>query len=272
MDITLNVEQETVKLLQITDTHLFQADGGSLLSVNTAESFAAVVEEICVQRIDFDAVIATGDISQDHSFDSYRRFIDGVAPLIKPCFWLPGNHDQKAMMSSLLPSAQVQEPECILAGKHWQIIILDSQQPNVPHGRLSHSQLKLLQHKLAEGHDRHTLILLHHHPLLVGSQWLDQHALKDSSDFWNVVQQHPNVKAVICGHVHQCMEKEFAGVKVMATPSTCIQFKPNSNEFALDPLSPGWREIQLHADGEISTQVKRLANGKFLPDFTANGY
>ena len=44
----------------------------------------------------------------------------------------------------------------------------------------------------------------------------------------------------------------------MATPATCIQFKPDSNHFALDTLQPGWREIELHPDGRIETRVKRI--------------
>jgi Icc protein len=68
------------------------------------------------------------------------------------------------------------------------------------------------------------------------------------------------------------MDKEHMGVRVMATPSTCIQFKPNSNDFALDKTSPGWRELELCADGTVKSAVKRLANGVFQPDFDASGY
>ena len=68
------------------------------------------------------------------------------------------------------------------------------------------------------------------------------------------------------------MNREHLGVQVMATPSTCVQFKPNSDDFALDTLSPGWRELELKADGEIATQVRRLAAGSFAPDFNAEGY
>ena len=42
----------------------------------------------------------------------------------------------------------------------------------------------------------------------------------------------------------------------MATPATCIQFKPDSNHFALDTLQPGWREIELHLDGRIGNESK----------------
>ncbi|NMS52224.1 3',5'-cyclic-AMP phosphodiesterase, partial [Vibrio parahaemolyticus] len=100
-------------------------------------------------------------------------------------------------------------------------------------------QLTLLEEKLAEHPERHTLVLLHHHPLLVGSAWLDQHTLKDAEAFWQVVERFDNVKGILCGHVHQDMNVLHKGIRVMATPSTCVQFKPNSDDFALDTTSPG---------------------------------
>ncbi len=263
---------ESVKLLQITDTHLFAPNDGCLLSVNTADSFHAVVNEICIQKVEYDAILATGDISQDHSPESYQRFSQGIQQLEQDCFWLPGNHDYKPNMGTILPSPQIHTKEHVLLGKHWQMILLDSQVVGVPHGRLSDQQLILLEQKLSQYPDRHALVLLHHHPVLVGSAWLDQHTLKDSEAFWDIIQLHSNVKAVLCGHVHQNMERTHLGVKVMATPSTCVQFKPNSNDFALDKMSPGWRELELHADGTLTTEVKRLPNGMFQPDFGASGY
>lgn len=267
-----STKQDHIRLLQITDTHLFEPADGSLLSVKTAESFQAVVSTIAENKVEFDAILATGDISQDHSAKSYRRFESGIAPLSKPCFWLPGNHDFKPNMGSVLPSTQIQQVNHVLLGEHWQMILLDSQVVGVPHGRLSDQQLEFLDRKLAENASKHTLILLHHHPILVGSTWLDQHNLKDSEEFWGIVDKHTNVKAVLCGHVHQDMNRKRNDVTVMATPSTCVQFRPNSNDFALDALSPGWRELQLFDDGHFETQVNRLDFGQFQPDFTAEGY
>ena len=263
---------DSIKLLQITDTHLFEADEGSLLSVRTADSFAAVVQEILNHQVQYEYILATGDISQDHSAESYQRFAEGIAPLKKDCFWLPGNHDYKPNMGSVLPSPQIQSVEHLMLGEHWQLILLDSQVVGVPHGRLSDQQLTLLEEKLAENPQRHTLVLLHHHPLLVGSAWLDQHTLKDAEAFWQVVNRFSNVKGILCGHVHQDMNVLDNGIRVMATPSTCVQFKPDSDDFALDTESPGWRELELHSNGDITTEVDRLPDGQFQPDFTSHGY
>ncbi|OBT07365.1 3',5'-cyclic-AMP phosphodiesterase [Vibrio sp. UCD-FRSSP16_10] len=272
MEPQIVVTEDTVQLIQITDTHLFGDGERCLLSVNTGLSFQAVVEDIVMKDLSFDAIVATGDISQDHTTASYARFADGIERLIKPCYWLPGNHDQKSTMSSVLPSEQIHEVGHVLAGDYWQLIMLDSQVEGLPHGYLEQQQLQLLEQKLNQYPERHTLVMLHHNSLPIGSAWLDQHKLQKAHQLWEVLDRHQNVRAVLGGHVHQDFAKEHNGVQVIATPSTCIQFKANTDEFALDTLPPGWRYLQLHKDGHLSSTLYRLAEGCFVPDFDAQGY
>ncbi|WP_117235731.1 3',5'-cyclic-AMP phosphodiesterase [Vibrio maerlii] len=272
VETALSNAQGSIRLLQITDTHLFARTDGALLSVKTQHSFEAVVAEILAQQLEFDAILATGDISQDHTSISYQKFAKGIQPLDKQCFWLPGNHDFKMNMDAVFPSEQISAQPHVLLGEHWQMILLDSQVEGVPHGRLSEEQLELLDNTLAQNPDKHSLVVLHHHSVLVGSKWLDQHTLHDAHEFWDVVNKHDNVKAVVCGHVHQDLNTMHQGVQVIATPSTCVQFKPNSDDFALDEQSPGWRELELYADGRLETKVGRLPGNQFMPDFESDGY
>jgi Icc protein len=41
----------------------------------------------------------------------------------------------------------------------------------------------------------------------------------------------------------------------MASPATCAQFVPNSDDFALDDRPPGYRLLDLMPDGSIATEV-----------------
>ena len=263
---------DDITLVQITDTHLFADDKGELLGVNTLSSFSAIVTDIDNQSFDYDALIMTGDVSQDHTDASYARFEQGIAPLKKPCYWLPGNHDYQPSMQSVYPSTQIQKDTHILLGQYWQIILLDSQAEGSPHGFLTEQQLQYLSDCLSRYPERFSLVLLHHHPLLVGSQWLDQHCLHNSDAFWQTLEPFGNVKAVLCGHVHQDFHQIHQHVEVLASPSTCIQFKPQSSEFALDRVPPGWRSLVLKSNGQLETQVHRLDDEAFLPNFEAQGY
>jgi Icc protein len=96
---------------------------------------------------------------------------------------------------------------------------------------------------------------MHHHPLPMGSTWLDGVALRDATTFWSIIDANESVRGVVCGHVHQAADRTRNRVRFLSTPSTCAQFLPGSEFFALDDRPPGMRWIELHADGRIETEV-----------------
>lgn len=266
-------EAEVVRLLQITDPHLFSDEKTDLLGINTTDSFQAVIEEICDSSFDYDLILATGDLVQDHNREAYHHFAQMVKPLKKPLFWIEGNHDiQPQMTHSLAIYEQIQPYKHILAGKFWQIILLDSHLENIPAGELSPTQLEFLQRSLQSNPDRYTLIVLHHNILPTNSAWLDQHSLHNSEELAEILFPFKQVKALLHGHIHQEVDAIWKGYRVFATPSTCIQFKPNCDTFTLDNQPQGWRELTLLPNGQIETQVKRLKTAHFLPNFHSNGY
>ena len=262
-----------VRILQITDPHLFSTSDGQLLGVNTSDSFQAVLEAILNTSFQYDFILATGDLVQDHHREAYHRFAQMVKPLKKPVFWLEGNHDiQPQMANALSLYSQMQPHKHILAGDKWQIILLNSQIPGVPKGELAPQQLAFLRRALAKYPKRYSLVVLHHNILPTQAAWLDQHSLVNVEAFASVLRCFENVKAVLHGHIHQEVDRQWLDYRVLATPSTCIQFKPNHNDFALDNLPQGWRELSLLPDGSIETNVKRLATNAFLPNFASDGY
>ncbi|WP_447863869.1 3',5'-cyclic-AMP phosphodiesterase [Kluyvera sichuanensis] len=262
----------SVRVLQITDTHLFAEKDETLLGVNTWASYHAVLQAIHASARDVDLVVATGDLAQDHSSAAYQHFADGIASFAAPCVWLPGNHDFQPSMYSTLQDAGISPAKRVLVGENWQILLLDSQVFGVPHGELSEFQLEWLEKRLAEAPDRHTLLLLHHHPLPAGCSWLDQHSLRNAGALDNVLVRYPRVKNLLCGHIHQELDVDWNGRRIMATPSTCVQFKPHCANFTLDTVSPGWRWLELYDDGSLTTEVCRLAGCEFHPDTASEGY
>ncbi|AKU63275.1 3',5'-cyclic-nucleotide phosphodiesterase [Aggregatibacter aphrophilus] len=267
-----NTQQEVFRIVQITDPHLFKDTNGELLGINTQASFSQVLTEIQQQQYAYDLVLATGDLVQDSSDEGYLHFCEGVKAFEKMVFWIPGNHDFQPKMFDLLTKDNISAKKHILLGERWQILLLDSQISGVPHGQLSEYQLDWLLAKLKEYPQRYSLVVLHHHILSTHSAWLDQHNLRNAHELAYVLAPFSNVKGILYGHIHQQVDGEWHGYKVMATPSTGIQFKPDSNTFALDTVQPGWREIELHADGRIETRVKRIQHKTFLPNLQEEGY
>lgn len=261
-----------IRILQITDTHLFAGEHETLLGVNTYRSYHAVLQAIQAQCSHVDLIAATGDLAQDHSLEAYRHFSRGIAQLPAPCVWLPGNHDFQPAMVDALAEAGIAPSKHVLLGDKWQVILLDSQVFGVPHGQLSDYQLEWLERSLQAYADRFTLLLLHHHPQPSGCNWLDQHSLRNAHQLDAVLAQYPRVGNVLCGHIHQEMERDWNGRRVLATPSTCVQFKPHCTNFTIDDVGPGWRYLDLLPDGTLETEVFRLPGREFLPDMDSDGY
>ena len=262
--------QGDLAFLQITDTHLFADRQKELLGIKTVQSFEAVVKHASKYQ-HCQAVLSTGDLSQDHSAQSYLDFSQHIKKLKLPCYWLPGNHDiQSVMLPNLLSEGLAQTK--LIESDFWQVVLLDSQVEGVPHGKLSAEQLEFLQQALQKNPNKHTLICVHHHVLPGGSAWLDQHILKNSDQFLAVIKPFSNVEAVLSGHVHQAGDHLQDGVRFITTPSTCVQFKPNSDEFSLDCVAPGYRYLSLKMNGDIETVVERIDKDAFSVDEDATGY
>ncbi|MCD8547737.1 MAG: 3',5'-cyclic-AMP phosphodiesterase [Aeromonadaceae bacterium] len=267
----LPAQDAVVRLLQISDSHLYAEADGRLLGVRTADSFNAVIKAIVDQKLSYDLVLATGDLSQDYSTGSYQRFAQAVRPLAKPLFWLPGNHDDGPLMRNVMPEVGISNARQILLPR-WQILMLDTQVYGVPHGWIKPDQLGFLEHCLASQPERFALVCLHHHCHPVGCGWLDQHDLKNANHLLDLLARYPKTRLVLGGHVHQEYDQVHNGIRFLTSPSTCIQFMPGCNDFTLDDAGPGWRYLQLYADGHVATQVWRLPTGSFLPESFATGY
>jgi Icc protein len=85
--------------------------------------------------------------------------------------------------------------------------------------------------------------------------------LQNAEEFFDVIDRNPNVRGIVWGHVHQSYDALRNGVRLLATPSTCAQFLPHAEQFALDRQPPGYRTLELKADGSILTDLFWIGNG-----------
>jgi Icc protein len=174
-------------------------------------------------------------------------------------------------MHAALVDGLVDMPRQILTGD-WQILLLDTTVTGSNAGHLADSELTELDAALAAAPARPALICLHHNPIPVGSTWLDTMAIDNGAALLAIIDRHPQVRGVLWGHVHQQFDADRNGVRLLASPSTCVQFLPGSHDFALDDAAPGYRVLTLHPDGRIDSHVERLADYTVRIDRQAGGY
>jgi Icc protein len=260
-----------VEIAQITDTHLFADSAGRLLGLDTRRSLAGVVE-LALRRGSPDLVVASGDLAHDGSPAAYRSLRDSLSALNAPVYCLPGNHDQGTQLREHLNGDGFHCCADVRTANGWQLVFLDSTVAGSDGGRLSASELARLEDTLAADPHSPTLVWLHHQPLPVGSAWLDTMAVENGDELLAILSDRPQVRAVVWGHVHQEVDRDYRGVRLLASPSTCIQFEPGSEAFAVDDRTPGYRWLRLHDDGTLESGVERLAEMPGTIDLSSRGY
>lgn len=262
-----------MRLLQITDTHLFGDQKGKLLGINTQHSFRAVLEQSSSENKKPDIVLLTGDLSQDYSIKAYKRIAANVSEAFScPIYWIPGNHDLPSRMKTVFAKTTFNNDK-LIRSKKWQIILLDSHSPRHVSGYIVKKDLAWLDQCLGENPELYSLICMHHHPIHVNSHWLDNIGLRNAKEFLKIIDKHKNVRCVLWGHIHQEFSSTRKGIPFLATPSTCFQFLPNHDAFALDTVAlPGYRWLELKSSGKVTTIVKRAKNYKLTLDLNAWGY
>jgi Icc protein len=260
-----------LRILQVSDTHLFADRNKALLGVQPQKSFEGVLDLMRKESGKIDFIIHSGDLSQDYSEPAYIRIAEMLEEFKVPVYCVPGNHDDPKVMAAVYPHAAISNDRHIIT-KNWQIILLDSHKPGAVEGYLDHHQLNYLQHCLHTYPEHHAIALFHHQPVPVGSRWLDNLGLTNADEFWKIVYEFPRLKNVLFGHVHQEFEKVFNGIHCYSTPSTCFQFMRNQDRFGLENLPPGFRWINLHDDGRLETAVVRTDKYIGVFDEKATGY
>jgi Icc protein len=259
--------QKALEVLHITDCHLTKDRGGDLLGMNTYDSLMAVLEHAASQTKSPDYILVTGDIAQDGSVEAYQALKDALSGYSCPISWFPGNHDNRSAMAQVATTELVKVQEF----GDWRFVLLDSLCEGKVYGTLSDGELSHLESSLSEA-NQNTLVCLHHHPVAIDCEWLDRIGLTNNDEFLDIIDRHDHVQGVLWGHIHQDFFQRRNNKDFLATPSTCIQFKPLSKDFALDEIAPGYRWMTLHEDGKIETEVFRATQFEYTLDMSSNGY
>lgn len=264
--------QQPLRVVQISDSHLFARTDGRLLGLCTEDSLLLVLDKVRREQPRIDFILATGDISQDASPEAYQRFHDHLETFGVPNYWLQGNHDITAPMITTLGGRTRLSP-CVIDQGGWRVIMLNSSIEHQVPGKFTSAELDFLVKALEESRDRHVMVCLHHHPVPMGCKWLDTQVVRNAREFLDIVDRYTHIRAIVWGHVHQESDNVRNGVRMLSVPSTCVQFKTLSDDFAIEEdLNPGYRWFQLNPDGTLETAVSRVEGVKFTVDWSVKGY
>lgn len=247
-----------VLLAQLTDLHV----GGSENGVDPVPRLEAVVEAIRSLPNRPDAALISGDLTHDGGAAEYRLARELLERLEVPLHVIPGNHDDRALLRQAfdLPGVGDEPVDYAVEVGELRLVALDSNVPGRDLGGFEPKQLRWLDAELARGQGP-TLLAMHHPPLATGIEEWDgiNLAREEREALAEVVGRHPQLRAIVGGHLHRIAASTLAGCPVVSCPSAYLQARPDFHDEDVEfGGAPGFA---LHAllNGELSSQVESVA-------------
>ena len=261
--------------IQITDHHLMETEDKLREGFSPGHALRMVMKHIAEHVADkADFIISTGDLVEPDSDATYqcavkllgvnspaalpgpqRINVEGLKDY--PMYFLPGNHDNRELMTRyLFPDSKAPALyNFTFVHKGVQFVFMDwgpeSKACFLP--ETSAFLVQALQANLP------SVIICHQHVKRIGVRWLDDFLADDLEAFWEIVS-HPTIRekvlAILCGHVHITYEDEYRGVPILGLRSTAYPFaKTDDIQVILAP--PHYRYVHIH-DGVLTSRIYKV--------------
>ena len=256
------------RILQLTDLHVFAEPGMRLKGLPTRECLLEVIEYIRCQNVQFDHVVVTGDHTHDELQASYAAVRDLLHDWIPVLWQVPGNHDDRVVMrrvfSDRMADQQSEKIQFTFTTAHWLCLGIDTHVPGQVFGQFDATHIDWIQTCLKQYPDVSVVLFMHHPPVVFNSIWMDQIGLQGMELLHELIAKEPRIKLICCGHVHHESSHMIKQCQVVTTPATGIQFSPLGSTPNFVAEAPGFRIIELAADG-FASQVHRLPIVRYAP-------
>lgn len=248
-------------IAQISDTHILAPDADHPSVELRAQCLAACVDDINRQRPD--AVIFTGDTTQHGQPAEYARLRELLDPLLPPLYLVPGNRDDNAALRDAFRDKAYlpQQGECL----HYAVDVdgarlvgLDSTAAGERKGVFDKDRQEWLDSLLAHDPETPAILFIHHPPFDVDDHYVGGYRrAEEAAALAGIAGRHPQVKALICGHVHWLVECEWAGVPARVMPSIAVDLRKG-----IDETEARGRPIYVlhHLEGNVLVSEPRLVD------------
>ncbi|MCP3388056.1 metallophosphoesterase [Bradyrhizobium sp. CCGB12] len=230
---------------QLSDFHVRPRGRTAYGDVDTNAMFHDAIDAVLSLDPRPDCVVVSGDLT-DCGLDEEYRIVDaGLARLPMPVFVIPGNHDRREqLLQSLRPRHRYLPRDgfvnFVVDDFPVRLIFLDSVETGQTYGTFCAARQTWLRDALAAGRGKPTAVIIHHPPFLVGADGMDELRLFNATALKAIIEDHPEIERVLCGHYHRAITVRYAGTVGYVAPSTAHQvaldLRPGrSNRFIMEP-------------------------------------
>lgn len=221
-------------IAQISDTHLLPPALDQPAATLRADCLRRCIADINQQQPD--AVIFTGDTTQHGQTDEYALLRELLAPLEAPLYLVPGNRDDNAVLRSAFNDypyfpASGEFLHYVVDEHSVRLVGIDSTLAGERKGRFCPARQAWLEAVLSERPDRPTLLFIHHPPFDVGDHYVGGYRRpEEAAALAAIVGHHPQVRGLLCGHVHWPVEREWADTSARIMPSVAVDVRKGVDE------------------------------------------
>jgi Icc protein len=245
-------------LVQISDIHI----GGSEDGKDPISRFEAVIQAIGSLPNAPDAVLVSGDLTDHGAAEEYELVREMLGRLELPLYVLPGNHDDRGRIRGAfeLPGVGEEPVRYSVDVGELRLVLLDSNVPGRDPGSYDPERMAWLDEALGREPERPTILAVHHTPLTTGIPEWDAINLagSDREALGAVVARHPQLRAIVGGHLHRVAASVLAGCPVLSTPSAYLQVRPNFQRDEVLWVDPPGFALHALRDGELTSQVESV--------------
>jgi len=269
-------------IAQITDLHI--KPPGELVCdrVDSAAALARCIDTLNGLLPRPDLVVISGDLADAPVPETYAHLCRLLDKLEIPFAAVPGNHDDRALLRTILPAQPYAQPEGALNSVRTiggvDVVMIDSSVPGAPYGQLDETTVAWLDATLGTSPQRPALLFLHHPPFATGIGHMDKQNLRNADALAAIVRRHPRARLVAAGHVHRAVVTAFAGITATICPApnhavTLDLAGHLPSSFQIDP--PAFHlHVWFPGDGFGAVVTHQVPVGSFegpYPFFAADG-
>lgn len=235
-------------IAQISDLHVKLPGRLAYGRVDTAAMLGACVTHLAALAPRPDLVLITGDLVDFGTAEEYAHLAGILAPLDVEILAVPGNHDAREPFRAAFAGGGYLPATGFLNFAvdrgPLRIVGLDTLDEGRGGGLLCAERLDWLAATLSARPETPTLIALHHPPFATGIAHMDAIGLTGAAAFAEIVAEHPQIEAIVCGHLHRTISATVGGRRALTAPSP-------AHQVALDLTADGPSAFRMEPPGYL---------------------
>ncbi|WP_086824755.1 metallophosphoesterase [Allokutzneria sp. NRRL B-24872] len=257
-----------IVIAHVSDTHFDGEDHATGRAKAVMDYIRGLAEPV-------DAIVVSGDIT-DHGSEAEYELAREVLSADVPVLIVPGNHDARSNFREVLlrkgfsddpegddPTGTDSPINRVREVGGAVFLLCDSVIPGRDEGLLDDDTITWLDERLTEvSPEAPALICVHHPPVRLHDPFIDALGMRGADRLARVIEKHPRVAGVLCGHAHAAAATTFAGRPLLVAPGVVSTgLLPWEHGTASTELPPGLAFHVLDEENRLTTHYRVVLPG-----------